>query len=447
MIPAPRPGALAAACAAALFAGTAFAPAAHADPTIDGVRSAVVGSKLSVSIDTTVGRRGTVRLEGTANGRRIRLRKKVKGGSRTVPLVLDPRRAKLRRVVGPVVFDLTATLEEKGSPRVEMPVTAQIAVPLIVLPGLGNEQTPGGFDVFGTALDNQAGGAYGLGGRTPSLVVHEYDSLTQPLPALAQDLDRVAKKLLKGSVFSKVDVVGYSMGGLVARRWMAGAGKGRVRKLVMLGTPNEGAPIAFLAGFAARTGVLDTVVANAGGGALTDVLDPFFGADTADALTNFTPTYDWALFSFAPGVLPPKPVDLALLASIFSGGGASGVPANPLVALNSVGPDPGADIHAVYYSSVPTEAFGIEVGTIDVVDLTPILPAIAGGGTPDLSGVDLAALATGSGDGIVPAHSVTMEEVPAWSSRITRHDLGAGTHVTYVLDPQVYVTVSAVLSQ
>ena len=105
-------------------------------------------------------------------------------------------------------------------------------------------------------------------------------------------------------------------------------------------------------------------------------------------------------------------------------------------------------MHAFYYSSVPTEQFGITVGTIDVVDLTPILGAVlAGGGTPDLSTLDLATIANGSGDGIVPVHSVTMDEVPSWSARIAKHDLGAGTHVTFTLDPMVYAGVALVLGQ
>ena len=54
---------------------------------------------------------------------------------------------------------------------------------------------------------------------------------------------------------------------------------------------------------------------------------------------------------------------------------------------------------------------------------------------------------SGSGDGIVPAHSVTMDEVPAWNAVITKHDLGAGTHVTFTVDPQVYPAVAAVLGQ
>lgn len=429
--------------AVSALAAADFAPAAQAAPTIGSVRSAVVGTKLSVEIDATVRKQGTIRVEGTANGRRVRLRKKVGGGSHTVALVVDPRRSRLRRVTGPVVFDLTASVQEKGSPRAERPLQARIGVPLIVLPGLGNEQSPGGFDLFGTALDNASGGAYGFGGTSSLLVVHEYESLTKPLPGLAKDLDRAAKKLLKGSVFSKVDVVGYSMGGLVARKWMAGAGKGRVRKLVFLGTPNEGAPIAFLAGFAARTGILDTLLANAGGGALTGALDTVFNDQTAGALDNFTPTYDWATYTLP--FVGTIPVDLPTLLALF--GGDTGATTTPLETLNATPPDPKADFHAVYYSSVPTEAFGIAVGTIDVVDLTPILPALKPGSTPDLSGVDLAALASGSGDGIVPAHSVTMDEVPAWSQRITKHDLGAGTHVTFTLDPQVYATVSSVLNQ
>jgi len=43
------------------------------------------------------------------------------------------------------------------------------------------------------------------------------------------------------------------------------------------------------------------------------------------------------------------------------------------------------------------------------VDFTPFAAALLSGGTPDFSTVDIATLADGEGDGIVPAHSVTMD--------------------------------------
>lgn len=415
---------------------------APADPVVARLSAAPAGgSKLAVEIDAAFDTKGRVTLEasvavdGKAGGRVIRLRKRVAAGSRTVRFVLDARRARVRRSGGPVSFTLTATAEQRGVAAATESISATLPVPLLVLPGFGNERTPGGFDTFTAALDAAAGGVYGVGGAHPSASVHEYDS-TLPLGALGADLDRAARRALRGTVFSRVDVVGYSMGGLVARQWMAGRGKGRVRTLVFLGTPNLGAPIAYVAGYAASSGVLDEILAGVAGGALTGLGADFLDPDVVAALRTLYPTYDWAFITnpFGGGLIP---VPSQLLPDSESS----------LEALNAVAPDPKAEIHAFYYTAVPTEAFGIELGTVDVVDVTSLLGGLAGGDGLDFSNVDVTTLATGSGDGIVPAHSVTMDEVPAWAARIAKHDLGEGTHVTFALDPAVFAGVAGVLGR
>ena len=81
------------------------------------------------------------------------------------------------------------------------------------------------------------------------------------------------------------------------------------------------------------------------------------------------------------------------------------------------------------------------MGTVDVVDVS----LIQGGGQ-----VDPATLATGSGDGVVPAHSVWMEGVASWSSVITKHDLGEGSHLTMtadVLNPAFLPVLADLLTQ
>ncbi|MCE9635943.1 MAG: alpha/beta fold hydrolase [Planctomycetes bacterium] len=426
--------------------GTAFA-----EPTITGVSAAAEGGKLVVTVNASLGGRGKVTVVGTVNGKRVRARKAAAKGSPTVRVVIDPRRARIRRASAPLAFELTAHLDERGL-RAQQTLTATVGVPLLVLPGLGNEQTPGGFDSFATALDGTAGGAWGAGGKRPGVLVHEYESLTKTLPELAKDLDKQVKTLLKGSVFSKVDVVGYSMGGLVAREWVATAGrtggKGRVRKLVFLGTPNEGAPIAYLAGFAAKTGALDALVSNAGGGALSGVIGTVLNDQTVGALSNFYPTYAWAKVALFPG-LPPTTIDPTILDLVL---GVDGGNDPPLARLNAAAPDTSiAEIHAFFYSSVLTQALGVDIGTVDVVDLTPILGAFGGiggtGATPDLSTIDITTLATGDGDGVVAAHSVRMDEVPAWKAKIVPHDLGAGSHLTFQLDTNMYAQVAEVLTK
>ena len=48
---------------------------------------------------------------------------------------------------------------------------------------------------------------------------------------------------------------------------------------------------------------------------------------------------------------------------------------------------------------------------------------------------------------IVPSHSVTMDGVPGWSGVITKHDMGAGTHLTITADLAVISGVAAIITQ
>jgi pimeloyl-ACP methyl ester carboxylesterase len=354
-------------------------------------------------------------------------------------VTLDPRRLRIRRADGPISFDVTASVRERGGASDETSLRATIGVPLLVLPGFGTADGPSTADALPAALDAAAGGAWGTGGTRPLAVVHRYDAVADTLPQIARGLDAQARTLLRGTPFRRVDVVGYSMGGLVAREWIAGAGKGRVRNLVLLGTPNEGIPTVALLLFASRTGLLDSLLAGAAGGidlgglGIADLLDP----QTEDALGLFVPTYDWAFVDLGFG----GPVSASFLLNL-------GEP--PLDTLNATAPDPGlAAVHSFVYTAVLPGGTGLPAGTLDEVDLTPLLAAGGGGGL-DLSDPDLLlGLFSGEGDGLVPARSAWMDGVPAWSGspRFEKHDLGAGTHLTYAADPRVIAAVAGVLTK
>lgn len=422
-----------------MFAAAAFAALAgsagpsRAAPAIGSISSSVErGSKLVLRVGTSFGVRGTLTVSGTVNGRTVRVRKRARPGSRTLKFTLDPKKARVRRTDGPITFDLLAVAAERGGDSVEIPVVRTIGVPLVLLPGFGNERTPGSMESFATSLDAAANGAWDAGGERPRVIVHEYDS-TLPLAETVAGLDAKVKALLRKSPFRKVDVVGYSMGGLVARQWVAGSGRGRVRTLSFLGTPHEGAPVATIALVAAKTGALDALLAAAGSGLDLGAL----GLDTllssgAEGLEVFTPTYDWAtLYGF--------PFQLEAFA---------GVTSPPLADLNAVGPDPAiSSIHAFGYSSVVPEEFGVPIGTVDVVEVSSLL---APGGGFDFSDPEaLLSLASGDGDGVVPAHSAWMDSVTAWSGapNFTKHDAGSGTHLTYTADPRVLAALADILTK
>lgn len=396
--------------------------------------SVVKGRRLDIALGTSLDAPGLVTVEGTVGGRRVSLRKRLRPGARTVRLKLDAKRAKIRTIDVPLVFDLSARVSETGAAvDAVRSFQAVVPVPLILLPGFGNEQTPGGFDGFAAALDAAAAGAWGFGTETSRLVVHEYDSAAGTLDDAARPLDKVAAKLLKGSLFRRVDVVGYSMGGLVARQWLAGRGEGRVRKMSFLATPNEGAPLAYIGVTAAKSGAL---------GGLTGTLpidigplvEGFLTPEAQESLRVFYPTYTWASVELFPGF----PVDVP----------NSTLPdaATPLTDLNAIGPDADAEFHALYYTSVPTELVGIPIGTVDEVDVTPLLAGL-GGGSFDFTNVDFTSLASGDGDGVVPARSVRMDDTPAWSGVIIRHDMGSGTHVTATADPAVLAEILEIVTR
>ncbi|MFF5446044.1 esterase/lipase family protein [Streptomyces sp. NPDC012888] len=85
--------------------------------------------------------------------------------------------------------------------------------------------------------------ALGAGGRR--VEAYNYSPLTVDLRAAAQLLGRRVEELCAGSGQDRVDLVGHSLGGLVARYYVQRlGGDARVRTLVTLGTPHAGTTVA-----------------------------------------------------------------------------------------------------------------------------------------------------------------------------------------------------------
>jgi triacylglycerol esterase/lipase EstA (alpha/beta hydrolase family) len=403
--------------------------AASADPVFDRVESALSkGRRLDVTVEATLQGAGQILVSGTVNGQAVSLHKRGKVGHRTYKFALDAKKLRMRGLVGPLRFDVDVTASETGGSTVTQHVAAEIPLPCILLPGFGNENAPGGFAGFATALDLAAGGRYGTAGTAPSMTVHEYASLTESLATLGGDLGKTVKASLKGTVFGKVDLVGYSYGGLVARSYLSQAGGARVRNCIFAATPNEGAVIAYLAVGLSNSGQLAQL---AGGNAqLQGIVDTLVTDQSKEALKNLYRTYSWATF-VNPFTGQPGPAP-AFVYEAFLGPSAT-----PLSALNASPPAAGVTFHAFYYSSTGTG----QLGTVDTLNLTDLQGALTGGT------VDPTAFANGAGDGVAAAHSVTMEEVPLWKASITKHDLGIGTHVTLPADPNAAAAVAAILTQ
>lgn len=406
----------------AAFVIALSAGVAAADPVIDQVSAATARTGVvTVTVEATLSARGEVTVTGDLNGRPVELRKRMRASHRTLKFVVNPRRYGLgRNLTENLRFNLTAAATETDSgARTTRDLFAFVPVPCVAIPGLANEQTPGGFAAFTAALDLAAGGRYSTGARRPFLVVHEYKSLSKSLATLGAELDRTIRLTLRGTPFGKVDLVGYSYGGVVARSYMAQKGGSRVRTCAFLGSPNKGTPIAYIGvGLLERNLLAGLLGSDAG---LAEMVGGLVNDQTKGSLRNLYPTYTW---------LEGDPFSVFFALSFL------GDTTTPLAVLNQKAPPFGVRFEAYYYSSTP----GDQLGTVDHVDVSAFSSVISGG-TPDP-----AAFATGSGDGVVPAHSVTMEST-TWAAAITGHDLGAGTHLTLPLDPNVHVAVAALLAQ
>ncbi|MHC4473715.1 MAG: esterase/lipase family protein, partial [Planctomycetota bacterium] len=224
-----------------------LAAPALAAPTLDRVDWKLKkGRVLKIQVEASLGGAGEVLLTGDVNGVPVAQSKRVRrGGFRKMRFRVKTRRLGLRRVDKALVFDLSVVAAEAEGEETRRDVRVVSPVPLVLLPGLGNEQSPSSMEAFVPALQLEAAGYDGEGKR-PNLIVHGYDSLTTSLPALGKTLNRPVRRLLRKTPFTRVDIVGFSMGGLVARSYMAGRrGAGKVRKCLFLATPNEGTPLAY----------------------------------------------------------------------------------------------------------------------------------------------------------------------------------------------------------
>jgi pimeloyl-ACP methyl ester carboxylesterase len=337
-----------------------------------------------------------------------------RAGSKRAKFRVDPGKLGIRAPDEPLRFDLLLVVEEAGGARAEAAIRRTLPVPLAVLYGLGQEVSPGALAAFAAGIDLASSRDWSAGGPRPDLLLHHYRTVGPKLPSLGRTFAKALKRFLEVSGFGRADVVAYSMGGLVTRSALAQGAAGLVRRVVFAGTPNEGTPIAFLGVAASDFGLSGPVVGV--DPALSDLLlDP----SARETLRTFFPTYAW--HDPFPVLLEPLLPD----------------PEGPLAALNAIGPAAGVEYHAISYSSEDTVEY------VDSADLLLLLGAPLL--TPEQLAGALAAVAGGTGDGVVPLRSVFLRDEPAWSAAIVEHDLGPGTHTDLPGDPAVLAAIAAIL--
>ncbi len=148
---------------------------------------------------------------------------------------LSPRRRLLVVAVALLVAvaGLAVALRLAG-PRDRGTGTAPAATPVVLVPGYGG--TPTSLSVLERRLRTPL---------RPVVVADLPDRGTGEMDASVRALGRT----VAATGARKVDLVGYSAGGIVVRAWLRQAGNAaRARHVVLLGTPNHGAELATLAG-------------------------------------------------------------------------------------------------------------------------------------------------------------------------------------------------------
>ncbi len=434
----------------------AMSSLALADATIDVGNVEVTlkkGQTFTVAVPTTMSNKGTVTFVGTIGGLPVNVTKKFKTKSgkektKTVKLTIDAKRAGVVDATDAIIMAGTVTAAEEGQVGVanQTFVSGYIPVPLLIVPGLANELSPGAYDPFADAINDNAVLAGGFGwvtkGKRATIDVQYYQSLSFTFDVLAKGVVKRADKMIKKSLFARIDMIGHSTGGILIRtggvpnvdpdaKKPPSRLTGKVRNVFFLGVPNSGIPLAYLAGVAldtaAATGQDAIVLA---GPLLADSESPSVQSLASILLNDeFRPVVDQFLptFPFAtipnpadPLQLPPITVDLPTLTSV------PGPPQIPgLDILAGTPPEDGVQYFGCYYSSVATATMGS--GQTIGIDLTVFL---ANGGL-DLGDV---VFTEGAGDGITSELSTLMEVHPAWNSQIIPIDLGPGLHSPETVD-------------
>ena len=140
--------------------------------------------------------------------------------------------------------------------------TTTVALPTIIIPGYLNDMTGKPDPGILSALRDRG---YESTGASPNLFWFNYRSRTLSLEGAASDLATFVRNVVLPSTYAtRINVVGYSLGGLLAR-WNIAFAPGwdrLVNRLLLVGVPNEGAVMTYLYAFYAIAGPARTQAAN-----------------------------------------------------------------------------------------------------------------------------------------------------------------------------------------
>ena len=149
------------------------------------------------------------------------------------------RRRLLLTLAGLLVVAVLAVTAVLVVPRLAgedaAPVSQEQPGPVLLVPGYGGSTRA--LQALADRLTTE--------GRDATVVAVPGDG-TGDLTASADVLADAATAALQRTGAASIDLVGYSAGGVIARLWLADGGTEVTRRLVMLGTPNNGTRLADL---------------------------------------------------------------------------------------------------------------------------------------------------------------------------------------------------------
>ena len=116
-----------------------------------------------------------------------------------------------------------------------------------------------------------------------------HGSMTQMVDQLAQRVEEI----LESTQTNQIDIVAHSLGGLVSRYYMSvGGGRGKVKRLITLGTPHKGTSLSFLLRGLTISGLTDDLRQ---GSYLMNLLNETT-LPRGTKIISIYPSFDWAVW-------------------------------------------------------------------------------------------------------------------------------------------------------